>query len=96
MSGNFKCAHCGEEDDLDLNVDPADLEDGERIECFACGETSVVWCGELVDADTYHESYCDSQAAERYEDAAYGDDREYYIESSGRRDPDREDFHSDG
>lgn len=93
----MKCAHCGESDDLDFEgIDPADMEDGMRIECLACGETSVVWLGELVTQDDYHEYRCDSIAAGRFEEYAHGDDREYYIESSGRRDPDREDFHSDG
>jgi hypothetical protein len=91
----MKCAHCGD-DGFSVNIE--DYEDGQSFECGACGETSVVWCGELVDRDTYHENYCDSQAAARYEDAAYGDDREEdFTEGrweSGYRNG-REDFRSD-
>jgi hypothetical protein len=87
-----KCPHCSYE--FELNMD--NWEDGDVVCCDNCGEDCHVWCNALVDADTYHENYCDSQAAARYEDAAYGDDREHYIESSGRSRGDREDFHSDG
>ncbi len=94
----MKCAHCEEEEDLDLDCDPADMCDGMRVECGACGETSVVWLGELVTQDDYHEAVSDSQAAARDEDRAHGDDREHYRSEgrweSGYRNG-REDFRSD-
>ncbi len=94
----LKCAHCGDADDLDLNIDPADMCDGMKVECFACGEESIVWQGELVTQDDYHEYVCDSQAARRYEDAAYGNDRDEDFTNgrweSGYRNG-REDFRSD-
>ena len=75
------------------------MSDGDRIYCNACGEHYYFWCGEAVDADTYHENYCDSQAAGKCEEAAYGDDREEYSSSGGRWESGyrngREDFRSD-
>jgi hypothetical protein len=94
----LRCPHCGESDELDLDCDPADLCDGMLVLCEACEETSVVWLGELVTRDDYHEYSCDSQAAARDEDRAHGDDREEYISGgrweSGYRNG-REDFRSD-
>lgn len=58
-------------------------------------EGKGIQLGDNVSADDYHEYACDSEAASRYEDAAYSDDREHYI-LSPRTSYYREDFHSDG
>lgn len=91
----LKCPECKCGCDLDPTTD---LEDGDVVECMGCGEESYYWAGQLIDSDTYHENYCDSQAAERDEESAHGDDREHYI-SGGRWEGGyrngREDFRSD-
>lgn len=68
---SIKCPHCGSTD-FDINLD--DYDDGQVIRCGDCEKHCYVWVGRLVDADTYHESYCDSQASRRYEESAYGHD----------------------
>lgn len=71
----LKCPECK----CACDITPSrDLEDGDVVECMGCGEEWYVWLNQLVDADEYHENYCDSQAAQKYEDMAYGDDREEY------------------
>jgi hypothetical protein len=66
---------------------------------MGCGEEYWYWVGRLVSQDEYHEYSCDSAAARRYEDSAYGDDDEIVSYRGGRfrdREDGYEDFHSDG
>ncbi len=102
MSTDDPCMMCAEQDlkcpeckcGCDLSQ-TTDLEDGDVVECMGCGEEWYVWLNQLIDADEYHENYCDSQAAAKYEEMAYGDDREDYAPTRSSSYY-REDFHSDG
>ncbi len=64
------CAYCGNTDDLDPD-DPSELDDGDTVECGECGEESRMWSGVLVDENEYHESFCESKAAEHEDDYAH-------------------------
>lgn len=68
---NLKCPECNCGCDLSQTTD---LEDGDVVECDGCGEEFYYWCGSLVDEDEYHEYSCDSVAAGRFEEMAYGSD----------------------
>jgi len=57
------CAHC-ESTEVDVAY-PEELEDGDEVECEACGEVSFVWNGALVDDNEYQESFAESAACRR-------------------------------
>jgi hypothetical protein len=65
------CAYCREPHDLSED-DPNALDNGDSVYCDACGETSYMWNGELVDDNDLHEFQCDSRAAARTEEYAHG------------------------
>lgn len=65
----MNCWSCGCELELPPDFDPE--YDGE-VECDNCHETCVVIGDRTISQDEEYEAQCDSQASQRYEEAAYG------------------------
>jgi DNA-directed RNA polymerase subunit RPC12/RpoP len=68
----YHCWSCKEEYDID------NLEDGDSFTCDECQEVNYILCERAIDNDEYNEIMADSLAALRYEEAAYGNDRDEY------------------
>lgn len=73
------CAHCKQPVEVDWDTCDAlnpgeDPVDGDCVECPHCQKENYFWNNQLVTVDDYHEFRCDSIAAARFEDRAYGRD----------------------
>lgn len=80
----YICWSCREE-----LVSHGEMDQGDRLTC-TCGETCVVQggyqeteegrVGITISTDQDYESRCESEEARRYEEAAYGSDRDDFAE----------------
>ena len=66
----YTCYHCHEKNEVE------ELVSDDHFSCFTCDETNYVVGTRTMDRDEYHESVCDSHDSVRYEEAAYGHDRD--------------------
>jgi hypothetical protein len=60
-----------------MDIKETDIED--HFDCDECLECNYVIGDRVMSYDDYYESCCESAEAARYEEAAYGNDRDEYI-----------------
>lgn len=69
---NLHCWSCQEKIDID-DLDDDLLEEG-CFTCPHCEEVCVIMGNRTISTDEEYEGACDSEASQRYEEAAYGHD----------------------
>jgi DNA-directed RNA polymerase subunit RPC12/RpoP len=84
----YECRSCKHEND----ITDEELDSGDHFDCEECCERNWLIGTKTVDAQEYYESCCESAEAARYEEAAYGNDRDEYYPSDTHTFHEREDY----